>query len=243
MRKLLFGFAGLALVASCSPQDVLARQGSSIRSTDYVQEAIEEKKKADAKRETEEQQRRAAEQTLQAHVDKGQAHMDLFEYEAANREFKEAYRISNDPAFLVKVGDAYRATGDCVEAQNLYAQYLHKKKDAADAKAVQAKIDEANACQTKAGSNLDKIRQHYKDGTTHYDLAEYDKAAAEFKEAYRLSNDPAYLFNIAQAYRMGGNCPEAGRFYERFLAVSPDAPNKEKIQLRITEMKACGKTK
>jgi tetratricopeptide (TPR) repeat protein len=241
MSKLLV--AAALLVAACSPQDVLSRQGQTLRSTDYVQTAIEEKRKEDAKREEEERQRRAAQANIQQHADKGQAHMDLFEYDAATREYKEAYRLSQDPAYLVRIGDGYRATGDCVEAQNMYAQYMHKRKDAPDAKAVQAKIAEAQACEKSAGSNLPKIRKHYKDGTTHYDLAEYSKAAAEFKEAYRLSNDPAYLFNIAQAYRMAKNCDEALLFYQRFLTISPDAENKERLEKRIAEMRACAKSK
>lgn len=230
-------------LSSCTPQDVLSRQGQSLVNKDYVQEAIDAKKKDDAKREQAESVKAAAAADLKKHTDKAQAHMDLFEYESAAREWKEAFRMTNDPAYLVKIGDSYRATGDCVEAQDMYNQYLAKRKDAPDARAVQAKVDEARSCQSKAGNSLEKIRAHYKEGTTHYDLAEYDAAAKDFKEAYRLSNDPAYLFNIAQAYRMAKNCDDAARFYERFLAVSPDAPNRDKIQVRVTEMKACAKGK
>ncbi len=233
----------LLLAPGCNPRDVLSHQGQSLVRKDYVQEALDAKKKEDAEREEQERQKAFAAAEIQEHASKAQAHMDLFEYDAANREFKEAYRLSSDPMYLVKVGDTYRATGDCVEAQSLYSQYLTKRQNAPDAKAVQAKIAEAKACETKAGSNLGKIRKHYTTGVTHYDLAEYDKAAAQFKEAYRLSNDPAYLFNIAQSYRLAKNCEEARRFYERFLSVSPDAPNRDKIQQRIAEMKSCAKSR
>src|SRR4051812_18272354 len=35
----------------------------------------------------------------------------------------------------------------------------------------------------------------------HYDLGEWDKAIAEFKRAYELSEAPTLLFNLAQAHR------------------------------------------
>ncbi|MGE5184263.1 MAG: tetratricopeptide repeat protein [Acidobacteriota bacterium] len=73
----------------------------------------------------------------------------------------------------------------------------------------------------------------------HYELAEYDAAIADFKEAFRLSDAPGYLFNIAQAYRLAGNCREAATFYKTFLRRVPDAPNAAKVRTEIAEMETC----
>jgi tetratricopeptide (TPR) repeat protein len=235
----------LVALLGCTPQDVLNRQGATLRSTDYVQVALDEQRKAQAKKE-EEARRAAAERApIEKAMARGDAHMDLFEYEQAAAEYKEAYRLSNDAALLLRVAEAERATGDCAEAESLYRQYVDKKKpgpgDNPDAKTIQARIDQARACQTKAGSKVDDVRRHYREGVTHYDLAEYDKAVVSFKEAYRLSHDPAYLFNVAQSYRLAKNCNDAATFYQSFLRNSPDAPNREKIEARIAEMKACAR--
>lgn len=236
---------GMLALTACSPTDILRQQGSTIRSTDYVQVALNEKQKKDAEKDAEARKQRDEKEAVQKHIDKAQAHLDLFEYEGAKAEYKEAYRMSNDPALLVKVAEAERRTGDCAEAAALYKQYLDKNRNAPDASskvlAVQARIDEAKACETRSGSNFGQVRKLYKEGVTHYDLAEYDKAAKSFKEAYRLSNDPTYLFNVAQSYRMAKNCGEARRFYERVLQVQPDAPNRAKIEQRVAEMKSCKK--
>jgi tetratricopeptide (TPR) repeat protein len=233
-------FALLALCA-CSPQDVLSRQGATLRSTDYVQVAVEEQKKRDAERAAQEQKAREEQENVQKHIDKAQAHMDLFEYTPALAQFKEAYRLSQDPQLLVKIAEANRLIGDCAEAGSMYKQYLDKRKDAPDAKTIQARIEEAKSCETKAGKNIGEVRRLYAQGVTHYDLAEYDKAVTAFKEAYRLSNDTTYLFNIAQTYRMARNCPEAGRYYQRVLTLEPDRSDKAKIEQKIQEMKACSK--
>jgi len=73
----------------------------------------------------------------------------------------------------------------------------------------------------------------------HYAAGDYAAAARDFEAAYALDPDPAYLFNIAQAYRFAHDCAAAGRNYQRFLAEVPDAPNREKVIAYLTEMNSC----
>jgi tetratricopeptide (TPR) repeat protein len=234
--------AGLLGLMGCTPEDVLRQQGRTLRSTDYVQLAVEEQRKKDAERAEQEKKAAAERESIQRQADKAQAHLDLFEYEPAADAFREAYRLSNDPAYLPKIAEAERRTGDCKEAKDLYAQYLEKVPAAPDAASVKARMEEAKGCETKAGSKIGEVRKYYQKGVTHYDLAEYKEAVAAFKEAYRLSQDSAYLFNIAQSYRMAKNCGEAMRFYQRVLAVDPEAHGgKAKLEARIAEMRACAK--
>jgi tetratricopeptide (TPR) repeat protein len=228
-------------VSACSPQDVLRHQGQTLKRTDYVQVAVEEQKKRDAERAEQARKEADERESIQRHADKAQAHMDLFEYDAALESYKEAYRLSQDPQYLVKIAEGHRRTGDCAEARAMYSQYLEKRKDAPDAKTVKARIAEAKSCETRAGSNIGEVRRLYGEGATHYELAEYDRAVTAFKEAYRLSKDPTYLFNIAQAYRMARNCSEAMTFYQRFLKAETEVANRSKIEARIQEMRACAR--
>lgn len=76
-------------------------------------------------------------------------------------------------------------------------------------------------------------------GSKHYELAEYPAAIADFKEAFRISDRPELLFNIAQAYRLAGDCVQARTFYKTYLRRVPDAANAAKVQERITELDAC----
>lgn len=79
-------------------------------------------------------------------------------------------------------------------------------------------------------------------GNKHFQLAEYDAAITDFKEAFRISNEPGYLFNIAQAYRLKNDCRAAATFYKNYLRAKPDAANAAKVKERITEMEACAAT-
>lgn len=76
------------------------------------------------------------------------------------------------------------------------------------------------------------------EGRRLYDLQEWDKAIAKFKEAYALREDAAALFNIAQSYRLKGDCGQAVGFYKTFKRKFPKEKNVDKF---IAEMEACAK--
>lgn len=93
----------------------------------------------------------------------------------------------------------------------------------------------------------------YKEGETQYNLGDFDKAADAFKKGFALeqtdSKKPAYLYNVAQAYRQGKKCKDAGFFYKRYLSlkeqdtVKPLSEEKRKeIEGWIAELDECEKT-
>ena len=81
-----------------------------------------------------------------------------------------------------------------------------------------------------------RAREHYQKGLTHYDIKEYNDALAEFKNAYRVVQDPAFLFNIAQCYRKLGQDVEALDYYRNYLRRFPTAPNRGEVERRIQEI-------
>lgn len=87
--------------------------------------------------------------------------------------------------------------------------------------------------QDKAGDAKAAAKEHYNRGTSFYDLQRYDEAAKEFEAAYQLKNDPAFLFNLAQSYRMAGNHERAATFYKTYLRYVPKAPNRADIEEKI----------
>lgn len=78
--------------------------------------------------------------------------------------------------------------------------------------------------------------EKYRDATLKYTLGEYTEAVKLYREGYELSGDPAFLFNIAQSYRMMGDCKNAIFFYKRFLLVQPDAKNRGEVEERIADL-------
>jgi tetratricopeptide (TPR) repeat protein len=81
-----------------------------------------------------------------------------------------------------------------------------------------------------------KAREHYQKGLTHYDIKEFSEALIEFKNAYRIVQDPAFLFNIAQCYRKLGQDVEALDYYRNYVRRFPNAPNRAEVDHRIQEI-------
>jgi tetratricopeptide (TPR) repeat protein len=79
---------------------------------------------------------------------------------------------------------------------------------------------------------------HFERGQTLYNLGKLDEAIVELEAAYQLDPDPVYLFNLAQAHRLRGNLPRAIFYYRRYLALSPDAPNRAEVTDRIAALEA-----
>ena len=80
-------------------------------------------------------------------------------------------------------------------------------------------------------------RLHYKEGTKAFDLGLYDKAIAEYMTAYQAVNDPALLYNLAQAHRLAGHPRDALRFYRVYLQRLPGAENRPEVAEKIVELK------
>ncbi len=79
------------------------------------------------------------------------------------------------------------------------------------------------------------------EGRRLYDLQEWDQAIAKFKESYKLRPEAPALFNIAQAYRLKGDCTQAASFYRTYKRNFPREKNIAKTEKFITEMDACAK--
>jgi len=83
---------------------------------------------------------------------------------------------------------------------------------------------------------LATAKEHYNQGTRHYQLGHYQDALGEFEAAYMGVPDPAFLFNIAQCHRKMGHDKEAIGFYRSYLHNAPNAPNRADVQKRIQEL-------
>ena len=87
-----------------------------------------------------------------------------------------------------------------------------------------------------AQESKEKARQHFQKGQTEYDLGNFEAAANEWAEAYRLFSSPAFLFNLGQAHRKLGNTDRALFFYRGYLRHTPDASNRGEVEQWIAEL-------
>jgi tetratricopeptide (TPR) repeat protein len=83
-----------------------------------------------------------------------------------------------------------------------------------------------------------EARALYDEALRHYNVAEYADAITAFKGAYLISGDPKLLFDVAQSYRLSGDCEQALRFYKNFRREAPQAPNLAELDAAISKCEA-----
>lgn len=76
------------------------------------------------------------------------------------------------------------------------------------------------------------------EGLRAFNLGKWDEAVAGFEKSYKLSGDPALLFNVAQAQRQAGHRKEAIIAYKAFLRENPDTPHRDLVESKIRELEA-----
>jgi tetratricopeptide (TPR) repeat protein len=85
-------------------------------------------------------------------------------------------------------------------------------------------------------SNKQVAHRAYLEGKKLYDVGEYQKALDAFKRAYLAYEDPSFLFNMAQCYRLVGDKQEASRAYKSYLRNFPQARNREEVKKIVIEL-------
>jgi hypothetical protein len=81
--------------------------------------------------------------------------------------------------------------------------------------------------------NPQRAKELFQEGTTFFDLGQFDKAIESWQAGYRERPDPGFLYNIAQAYRLAGDANKAIFFYKGYLRNAPKAHNRADVEEKI----------
>lgn len=76
----------------------------------------------------------------------------------------------------------------------------------------------------------------YAQGQIAYARADYVTAIDKWQGAYDLSGESALLFNLAQAYRLSGDCARAIETYRRFVIADPAAGTRALAEDLVREL-------
>lgn len=85
----------------------------------------------------------------------------------------------------------------------------------------------------------DKARTLAERGRALHEAGDYASAIAAFTQAYVMAPSPALLFNLAQAYRLQGNCDDAALMYRRYLATYPSPDERALAQTHLAFVERC----
>jgi tetratricopeptide (TPR) repeat protein len=76
-------------------------------------------------------------------------------------------------------------------------------------------------------------------GRAFHAAGNYASAITAFTQAYKLAPSPALLFNLAQAYRLQGNCDTAAVMYERYLATNANPEGRALAEKHLASVARC----
>ncbi|MGZ3438356.1 MAG: hypothetical protein ACXVDD_02525 [Polyangia bacterium] len=80
-----------------------------------------------------------------------------------------------------------------------------------------------------------QARKLYQAGMAHFQLEEYEVAIQLWQQGFKLKPAPEFLYNIAQAYRLGSE--RAAVYYQKYLNRYPLAPNRAEVERQIAIIK------
>lgn len=82
-----------------------------------------------------------------------------------------------------------------------------------------------------------RAKRAFAKGIAAYQLEKYDQAVQHFEEGYQAVPQAVFLYNIAQAYRLGHEPRLALDYYQRYLKQDPAAQNREEVEGRIAALR------
>src|SRR3954470_6417413 len=91
-------------------------------------------------------------------------------------------------------------------------------------------------CNLARADDPQQAREHFDKGSRLYDIGQYKDAAREYEEAYKLKADPSLLFNMGQAYRLGGFYEDALRSYRSFLRRATKVVHRAEVEEHIAAL-------
>jgi len=86
-----------------------------------------------------------------------------------------------------------------------------------------------------------RARELAEQGRELHDAGDYAGAAARFQQAYALAPSPGLLFNLAQDYRLSGDCEDAAIMYRRFLATDPSPQQRTVAEQHLDKVAKCAR--
>ncbi len=83
-----------------------------------------------------------------------------------------------------------------------------------------------------------KAYQYYQQGKSAFQEKRFREALARFEQANVLDPSPTLVYNIARSHEELGDARSSTRYYELFLELSPNDPDRPEVEHRVRVMNA-----
>jgi len=87
-----------------------------------------------------------------------------------------------------------------------------------------------------ASAPSEEVKAQVRRATGEYNLGQYLESARDYEAAYLQTLDPNLLFNVAQAYRLGGDSEKAITAYRSYLRSGPRGDQRALAEAKLREL-------
>ena len=172
--------------------------------------------------------------------EEGEVLFKVQEYAKALEAYKASFLLSKAPLLLYNIAQCQRFLGTYEEAITSYKSFLREVPEAPNRKTVEGFI---NGMEESLASGVTKEGQEKAaklsiQAESFYQVQEYGKALATYKESYLLSKQPEILYSLGECQRQLKQYEEAIKSYKTFLQARPDSPQRDQAETLIKESEA-----
>lgn len=102
-----------------------------------------------------------------------------------------------------------------------------------------AAVATAEAAPAPSPEALERAKAASDRGRSAHERGQYDRAVDAYQEAYVLAPSPGILFNLAQAYRLKGDCDNAVLMYRGYLSTRPVLQLRQVAEAHLATVEQC----
>jgi hypothetical protein len=90
----------------------------------------------------------------------------------------------------------------------------------------------------RAADDIETARSYNAKATAAFALSRYAEAAELYEKAFEIKQDPALLYNAAQAHRLAGNRERALSLYVNYLRIYANGAERVRAEQHVQELRA-----
>lgn len=160
------------------------------------------------------------------------------QYLQAVDAFERAYELVPAPALAYNIARSHERLSQWEEAIEWYETYLRIATDPRDKAEVLDKIEILKKRVAPDDSSPEaQYQARIQAGRKAYAAGDYEGAIAEFKAAFDIKASTGALYNIAKSYEKMGRYEEAIDYYQQYLDLEPNAPDRADIEETIKRLR------
>lgn len=150
--------------------------------------------------------------------------------------FKRAYEITPTAALTYNIAATHEKLSQWSEAIEWYEKYLELETNPRERSEV---LDKLELLRKRVGGDDPdaQFEARMEAGRTSYQRGDYETAITEFSAAFEIKQASASLYNIAKSYEKLARYEEAIDYYEQYLELAPNAPDRADVEETITRLR------